>query len=84
MDPARKGVLRLLQCLRGTEVLVARRNSATVFADELGITFDGNAIERDNGLEYNGWVSGIKSLYQKAKLSDRAKPFGKIHPDNDI
>ena len=37
-----------------------------------------------NGLEYDGWVAGIKSLFQKAKLSEHARAIGKIHSDNDV
>ena len=37
-----------------------------------------------NGLEYDGWVTGIKSLFQKAELSERAKSIGKVHTDNDV
>ncbi len=69
---------------QGGNLLIVGPRAAALFEKELGISFEGDARELDNGLEYNGWVAGIKSLFRKANLTDRAKAFGKIHRDNDI
>jgi hypothetical protein len=83
IDPAfRKELLDYVY--QGGNLLVVGPKAAALFEKELGIVLHGEATERVNGLEYNGWVAGIKSLFQKAELSERARPIGKIHTDNDV
>lgn len=69
---------------QGGNLLVIGPRAAALFEDELGINLKGRAAERLNGLEYNGWVAGVKSLSQKVELSGRARAVGKIHSDNDV
>ena len=69
---------------QGGNLLVIGPRAAALFEKELGVVLQGEAVERVNGLEYDGWVTGIKSLFQKADLSKRAKAVGKIHRDNDV
>jgi len=83
IDPAfRKELLDYVY--RGGNLLVVGPRAAALFEKELGVVLHGEATERVNGLEYNGWVSGVKSLFQKAELSERARPVGKVHTDNDV
>jgi hypothetical protein len=83
IDPAFKKDL-LDYVYQGGNLLVVGPRAAALFEKELGVALQGEATERVNGLEYGGWVAGIKSLFQKADLSRRAKPIGKVHPDNDV
>jgi hypothetical protein len=68
----------------GGNLLVIGPDSTSLFADALGVTFAGPATERVNGLEHGGWVAGMKSRFRKAILSARARPFGRVHTENDI
>ena len=36
-----------------------------------------------SGLEFGGHVAGIQSLFQKATLGSRAKPFGNVRRENE-
>ena len=83
IDPAfKKGLLDYVH--QGGNLLVVGPRAAALFEKELGVVLQGKAAERVNGLEYDGWVAGLKSLFQKAELSGRAKIFGKVHRDNDV
>jgi hypothetical protein len=83
IDPAfRKDLLDYVY--QGGNLLVVGPRAAALFEKELGVVLQGEAAERVNGLEYDGWVAGIKSLFQKAQLSEHAKVFGKVHRDNDV
>jgi len=82
-DPAfRKDLLDYVY--QGGNLLVIGPRAAALFEKELGIVLHGEAAERVNGLEYDGWVGGLKTLFQKAELSGRARAMGKVHRDNDV
>jgi hypothetical protein len=83
IDPAfRKELLDYVY--QGGNLLIVGPRAAALFEKELGVVLHGKATEKVNGLEYDGWVTGIKSLFQKAELSERAKSVGKVHTDNDV
>ena len=58
--------------------------AAGLFEDELNISLQGEAAESVNGLEYNGWLASIRSLYQKVEIKNGVQPFGKLYSDNDL
>ena len=83
IDPGfKKDLLAYIE--RGGNLLVIGPKAAALFEDELNVKLAGKPEELVNGLEHEGWIAGIKSLFQKAELSDRAMPFGKIYRNNDI
>ena len=68
----------------GGNLLIIGPKAAALFEDELGVTFTGEALESVNALEHNGWIAGVRSLYQKVELDDGVKPFGRIYQNNDL
>jgi len=83
IDPAfKKNLLDYVD--GGGNLLIVGPRAAALFEKELGVVLEGETVERVNGLEYGDWVGGIKSLFRKAELSQRAKAVGRIHEDNDV
>ncbi len=83
IDPDfKKDLLDYVQ--NGGSLLVIGPETAALFEDELNVKLSGEPEERVNGLEYGGWLAGIKSPFQKAELKNGAVPFGKIYLNNDI
>ena len=63
---------------QGGSLLVIGPRSAALFQEELDVTLEGAPVVQVNGLEFGGHVAGIQSLFQKATLGPRAKPFGNV------
>lgn len=69
----------------GGNLIVISPASAALFEDELGVTLLGEASEKVNGLFYDDWMAGVKSVTQSVKLKDDVRPFGQIyHQDNTL
>jgi hypothetical protein len=68
---------------QGGNLIIVSPASAALFAEELGVTLAGEASEKVNGVYYNGWIGGIKSVSQEVRLGPDAQAFGKIYSDND-
>ena len=68
----------------GGNLLIIGSKAAELFEKELGVTFIDEPEERVNFLEYNGSLTGIKSLYQRIEPGNSAQPFGNLYTDNDI
>ncbi|UCH62017.1 MAG: hypothetical protein JSU77_09420 [Fidelibacterota bacterium] len=64
---------------KGGNLLVIGPKAAANFVPELDVKFIGQPVEMLNGLEYNGWLGGVKSLFQKVALGKQAKPIGKVY-----
>jgi len=60
---------------RGGNLIVISPASAKQFEQELGVTLKGAATKQVNGLYYDGWMSGVKSISQKVLLGPDARPF---------
>jgi len=69
---------------KGGNLLVIGPKAAALFKDELGVRFVGETSENINGLEHEGWLARIPSLYQKVELEQGTRPFGRIYPDYDL
>jgi hypothetical protein len=69
---------------QGGNLLLIGPQAAILFQEQLGITFEGNAEKKQQWLEQNGRLASINSPYQLTKLSDTAKPFGKIFASNGL
>ncbi len=63
----------------GGNLLMIGPRAAALFEEELGVTLVGEPEERLNGLEYGGWLGGVRSLFQRVRLGESARPFGKIY-----
>lgn len=75
----------LLEYVRtGGNLLIIGPRAAALFAAELDVQFLNEPKERVNGLEWNGHLAGIRSLFQSVKLGEKAQPFGQIYEDNEI
>ena len=83
IDPDFKKEL-LTYVRNGGNLLIIGPKAAGLFEDELNVTLTGEASESVNGLEYNGWLASIRSLYQKVELGNGVQPFGKLYSNNDI
>ena len=68
----------------GGNLLIIGPEAAALFAQELGVKLIGEPTEQINGLEFNERLSNFKSTFQKAKLEQGTKSFGKIFTNNDI
>ena len=68
----------------GGNLLVIGPQAAAHFEDELGITLIGKPEVKANGLEYNGWMSSLKTLSQEVEYADGVKPFGRLYGVHDI
>ena len=69
----------------GGNLILISPASAKLFEQELGVSLQGEASEQVNGLYYNGWMSGVKSISQNVALGPDARPFGTIyHADNTL
>jgi hypothetical protein len=69
---------------QGGSLLIVGPRTAALFQEELDVTLEGAPAVQVNGLEFGGDVAGIKSLFQKATLGPRAKPFGNVRHDNEV
>jgi hypothetical protein len=69
---------------QGGSLLVIGPRSAGLFQEELDIRLEGAPVVQVSGLEFGGHVAGIRSVFQKATLGDRAKPFGQVRLENEV
>jgi len=58
--------------------------AAGLFGDVLDVRFGGESVAAVNGLEYGGWIAGIKSEFRRCIPGSTAEPFGRIYRDNDF
>ena len=78
VDPDfKKELLRYVR--EGGSLLIIGPKAAANFIPELDIKLIGEPVETLNGLEHDGWLGGVKSLFQEVELGNKAKPFGKIY-----
>ncbi len=69
----------------GGSLLIIGPKAAALFENELGIKFVGQPLVKVNGLEHNGRLAGINSMFRKIEPLNGTRPFGKIyHTNNDI
>lgn len=68
----------------GGNLLLIGPAAAKLFEKELDVTLQGK-VDSDLPLflAHNGWLAGLKTFHQNVKLGQRAKPFGKLHGDDD-
>ncbi len=69
---------------KGGNLLVIGPKSVGLFENELNIKRIEDPVEQVNGLAFNGFMAGLKSLYQKVQLGEGVTPFGEIYTDNDF
>jgi len=69
---------------RGGSLLVVGPRSAALFQEELDVKLEGDPAVQVSGLEFGGHVAGIRSVFQKATLGTRAKPFGSMRLENEV
>jgi hypothetical protein len=69
---------------QGGSLLVIGPRSAGLFQEELDVRLEGAPVVQVSGLEFGGHVAGIRSVFQKATLGDRAKPFGQVRLENEV
>ena len=68
---------------QGGNLLIIGPKAAALFEEELGVKLLEEPVEKVNGLEHNGFLAGVKSLFQRVELADGTKPFGRIYENND-
>lgn len=83
IEPSLKKVL-VDYVKNGGNLLVLGPKSLRLFAEALGVEPVGEPQWRDNGLEANGWLAGIKSPFQQIKIKAPAKAYGRIYQNNDM
>jgi len=69
---------------QGGNLLLIGPQAAALFVKQLGVTFEGEAAKKLQWLEHKGRLASINTLYQPTKLSEKAKPFGKIFSANGL
>jgi hypothetical protein len=69
---------------QGGNLLLIGPKSASLFKEQLGVEFQGEAQPKDQWLEFDGKLAGIKALSQSVRITDKANPFGKLFYENDI
>jgi hypothetical protein len=68
---------------QGGSLLLVGPRTAALFQEELDVQLEGAPAVQVSGLEFGGHVAGIQSLFQKATLGSRAKPFGNVRRENE-
>ena len=68
---------------QGGSLLIVGPRTAALFQEELDVQLEGAPAVQVSGLEFGGHVAGIQSLFQKATLGSRAKPFGNVRRENE-
>lgn len=69
---------------KGGNLLIIGPKAIALFEKELNIKLIDEPIEQVNGLACNGFMAGLKSLYQKVNLNAGVQPFGEIYSNNDF
>ena len=69
---------------QGGSLLVVGPRTAALFQEELDVNLEGAPAVQVSGLEFGGHVTGIQSLFQRATLGSRAKPFGNVRRENEV
>ncbi len=67
----------------GGNLLVIGPKSALMFKEQLGVEFQGEAQLREQWLEFNNKLAGLKTVSQSVRVTDKAKAFGKIFFSQD-
>jgi hypothetical protein len=68
----------------GGNLLVIGPRAAELFRDELGVEGTGEIREQVNGLEFGGWMAGIRSESRNVSAKPGVRTFGRIFEDNDF
>ena len=68
---------------KGGKLLLIGPRTVSIFKKELGIRLMGKPTEKEQWLEYNGFLCGLKTLSQKFNFSSSAATFGRLYPEND-
>ena len=67
---------------QGGNLLLVGTKATALFEKQLGVTFEGQEAKKLQWVEHNGRLASINTLHQSTKLSESAKPFGKIFASN--
>jgi len=68
----------------GGNLLLIGTKPAAMFKEQLGVTFNGEPVKKNQWLESDGRLGSIYTQYQSVTLSASAKPFGKIFTANNF
>lgn len=69
---------------QGGNLLLIGPKSAALFEQELGVILENNGSDPvRQWLEYGDWLAGHYTSAQSVRLSEKAKPFGRLYVDND-
>jgi hypothetical protein len=68
----------------GGSLLLIGPRAAAMFAKELGVKWVGKPEEKKLWLEHDGWLGALTTLSQSVKLTGGARPFGRLHANNDL
>ncbi len=66
---------------QGGKLLLIGPNSASLFKDELNVTFKASPEVKNNGLEYNKWIAELMSLSQGVIPGNGVRSFGKYYKE---
>ncbi len=67
----------------GGDLFLIGPKTAAMFQKELRVKLLGKAESKPQWLEHDGWLCGMKTLSQRVRLGRGARPFGKLHADNE-
>ncbi len=68
----------------GGNLLLIGTKPTSIFKEQLGVTFNGEPVKKNQWLENGGRLGSINTLYQSVTLNASAKPFGKIFAANNF
>lgn len=68
----------------GGNLLLIGPAATSLFGEQLNVSFKGQAGKKENWLEHEGRLCGLKTISREVELKDGATEFGKLYPENDI
>ena len=68
----------------GGNLLLIGPAATSLFGEQLNVSFKGQAEKKENWLEYEGRLCGLKTTSREVELKDIVSEFGKLYLENDI